>query len=296
MTDRSRRFATSLAALGAVLLAACSDEPPRPLPAGAFQLADPRLSESSGLVASRRFPDTFWSINDSGSFDVLYRVGARGEALGRVDLDGAWLRDAESLGLWRHGGQDWLLVADIGDNRAWRGSVALFGIAEPAPGQAEAPIAWSIRFRYPDGPRDAEAMAVDPRTGDALVLTKRDRPPRLYRVPLDLRATAGVHEAVFLGTLAAGVVEADVTGLDISTDGGTLVALTYRHLHQWRRTGDEAWRETLARTPETRALPAMAKAEAVAFVGANDGLAVTSEREPRPLWYASPGTQEHAAP
>lgn len=296
MIDGATAFPRLLAALVAVSMAGCSGEPPRPLPAGAFRLADPRLSESSGLVASRRFPGTLWSINDSGSFDVLYRVGTQGEALGRVALDGAWLRDAESLALWRHGGQDWLLVADIGDNRAWRGSVALFGIAEPAPGQDQATVAWSLRFRYPDGPRDAEAMAVDPLTGDALVLTKRDRPPRLYRLPLARRSLPGVHEAEFLGTARDGIVAADVTGLDVSPDGRALVALTYRHLHLWRRSGGETWAGTLARAPETRPLPEFRKAEAVAFVDDGDRLAVTSEREPRPLWYLEAASTGHAAP
>jgi len=267
-----------------LLLGACHDEPERPLPAGAFRMADDRLNESSGLVASMRQPGTLWSINDSGSFDRLYRVGPQGEALGRVSIDGAWLRDAESLALWRHAGQDWVLIADVGDNRQWRGSVAIHAVPEPAPDDESATVAWSIRFQYPDGPRDAEAVAVDVSADDLLVLSKRDEPPRLYRVSMDHLDEPGLRTAEFIGTANIGPDD-EVTGMDITPDGRTLAVVSYRRLFLWLREVDEDWATVVSRAPETVALPDLGKAEAVAFVGSDHRLAVTAERAPRPLWY-----------
>jgi hypothetical protein len=57
----------------------------------------------SGLVASHRQPGVLWSINDSGSFARLYRLGPEGQALGRVRVTGAWLHDTETLARWRAG-------------------------------------------------------------------------------------------------------------------------------------------------------------------------------------------------
>lgn len=267
-----------------LLLGACHDKPERPLPAGAFRLADDRLNESSGLVASMRQSGILWSINDSGSVDRLYRVGPRGEALGRVSIGGAWLRDAESLALWRHAGQDWVLIADVGDNRQWRGSVAIHAVPEPAPSDDSATVAWSIRFRYPDGPRDAEAVAVDVSADDLLVLSKRDEPPRLYRVPLDHLDEPGLRTAEFIGTANIGPDD-EVTGMDVASDGRSLAVVSYRRLFLWHREADENWATTMSRPPETRTLPNLGKAEAVAFIGGPHRLAMTAEREPRPLWY-----------
>jgi hypothetical protein len=45
-------------------------------------------------------------------------------------------------------------------------------------------VAWRVRFRFEDGPRDCEAMAVDPEQPRALLLSKRTEPPVLYELTL----------------------------------------------------------------------------------------------------------------
>lgn len=273
------------ATAGMVLaLAACAGSSDLPFPENAHRVQDTALSEMSGLVASHRQPGVLWSINDSGSFPRLYRLGERGEALGRVRVTGAWLHDTETLARWRGEGHDWLLIGDVGDNKARRDHVVVHAVAEPATAATRAPIAWSLRFRYPDGPRDAEGIAVDQQRGDLLVLSKRDEPPRLYRVPLAARDDDEVAVAEYLGSPAPDIIRGAVTGLDLGDDGRELVVLTYHGLYVWRRGGDEPWATVLARAPVAVERPAMAKAEAMALAPGGDRILVGSEKHPTPLW------------
>ena len=66
-------------------------------------------------------------------------------------------------------GRRLLLAGDIGDNHAVLPERAIFAIEEPTiPADADPaiplriPLAWTLRFTYPDGPRDAEGLAWDP--------------------------------------------------------------------------------------------------------------------------------------
>lgn len=291
----TRRLAALVPAL---CLAACSGGEAQRLPEGAHAVQDPALAEKSGLVASHRQPGVLWSINDSGNFARLYRLGSEGQALGRVWVSGAWLHDTETLARWRQPGRDWLLIGDVGDNRARRDHVVVHAVPEPDPAATHARIAWSLRFRYPDGARDAEGIAVDQSRGELLVLSKRDQPARLYRIPL---ATASANPVIadYLGSPRPGAIEGAVTGLDLSEDGRELVVLTYHGLYVWRRDGGEAWSRVLQRAPTALPRPAMHKAEAMALAATAGTVLVGSEERPTPLWtgrYSDPAAGAATSP
>jgi uncharacterized protein YjiK len=261
---------------------ACADEATAPLPTGAALVEDSALSEMSGLEASRRDAGVLWGINDSGSFPRLYRLDGRGRALGRVSVHGAFIRDAESLAMWQEPqGTEWILIGDVGDNRGWRDEVRVHAVAEPALGDTRARIAWTLRFRYPDGPRDAEGIAVDHREQQLLVLSKRDRPARLYSVPLAPGDRSRV--ASLVGELPADVVDGEVTAIDVSRNGRQLAVLSYRGLYLWTRDPGADWRDVLREAPREVPLPAMRKAEAMAFDHATTSIFVGSEKRPTAL-------------
>lgn len=276
-------LAGALAAAGLVVLSGCAEVNPHPLPEGAFLVEDSALSEMSGLEASVRDPGVLWSINDSGSRPRLFRLGRRGEDLGRVAVRGtSWLHDDwETLAVWREGDTDWLLLGDVGDNRERRGHVNVHAVREPAPGATEATVEWTLRFRYPGGPRDAEGITVDPGTGSLLVLSKRESPQRLYRVPLSAR---GAPEPVLAEPVAElPPLSAQATGLDITHDGRALVVLTYAAVYVWTRVDGQDWAAALASPAQRRVLPPMSKAEAMAAGPEPGVIYVGSERLPTPL-------------
>jgi len=97
---------------------------------------------------------------------------------------GARNRDWEDLAAFTWRDRNWIVIGDIGDNAARRRAVRLHLLPEPGPEDTTARPVASLTLMYPDGPRDAEGLAVDATTGTLYVLSKRDRPNRLYQLPL----------------------------------------------------------------------------------------------------------------
>lgn len=136
-------------------------------------IADPRITESSGLAASLRHPGVYWTHNDSGDGNRLYAIGPDGGTRATVTLAGADAVDWEAMALGRdEAGRPALYVGDIGDNDRRRGEVALYRIPEPETLADVTVTAVRYRVRYADGPRDAEAMLIDPRTNTVYIADK----------------------------------------------------------------------------------------------------------------------------
>ena len=158
------------------------------------RLRDHKLTEASGLAVSLRDPELLWLINDSGAPAIVHLTDTQGMARGFLTLKGIKNTDWEDLAAFTFDGKAQLLIADTGDNNARREQVTLPIIAEPRPTPLEAPLGlslepdWSIRFRYEDGPRDCEGIAVDPNSRSILLLT-------LFAIPT-ATATPLPHTAV----------------------------------------------------------------------------------------------------
>ena len=157
--------------------------------------------------------------------------------------------------------------------------------------------AWRIDFRYPDGPRDVEAVAVDIANERVIMLTKRDLPPVLYEVPLRPAADETLT-ATRLGTIKSlppptrqdleqAIFTKDwhwqATGMDLSADGGLAVILTYRAVYVYRRGPGESLYESLSGRPYGLGLGNFRDAESVAFSADGESIFVTVERRHAPL-------------
>jgi hypothetical protein len=266
-----------------------------PITAGALEA--PPHAETSGITFSRRAPDILWTHDDSGGAPILYAVDSTGRKRGALHLKGASSEDWEDVASFERAGKAWLLVADIGDNDAKRSSVLIHVVAEPAPERLkpnealEDSPAYSLRIRYADGPRDCEAVAVDPVEGAIYLLTKRDEVPRLYRVPLAASREKHVV-AQFLGTVPriVGTASLDTmvkrlagkrfswpTGMDIAADGRAAVVLTYGEILLFTREGTEAWPDTFKRAPLRLPFHGLPQAEAVCFSRDGKSIYVASE-------------------
>jgi hypothetical protein len=183
----------------------------------------------------------------------------------------------------------YLVVADVGDKEAKRKVVTLFILEEPPLLQdrlleTASPIAWKIDFRYPDGPRDCESIAVDPILGKIILLSKRTTPPELYESPLKPKV-AGVQIAKKLGPaivpILSGVprhpVGTQPTSMDISPYGKTAAILTYVGLFVYPRLLEKSWAQALNRQPQHLGPHFLPQAEATAFSADGKSLYCTSE-------------------
>src|SRR5205085_4228948 len=66
-------------------------------PARLADLEDRAITESSGIVASRRNPDIFWTHNDSGDGPLLYAFDRKGRSRGRWRVTDAQAIDWEDI-------------------------------------------------------------------------------------------------------------------------------------------------------------------------------------------------------
>lgn len=262
---------------------------------GTLQNSD--ISEANGLARSHRNEKILWAINDGGSPPTLYALGEDGSDLGSVRLSNASNVDWEDLASFESGSKSWLLVADIGDNEGVRNHATLYFVEEPLLPQEELEPARQISFVYPDGPRDAEAIAVDVEHQQVLILTKRAIPAVLYAVPLQPPMDEEVI-AKRLGEIASipQPTREDLdraipyndwywqpTGMDISKDGQSAVILSYSAIYKFERKAGESWFETMQSTPLRWPLGEIRGAEAVAFDDSGQSIFVTVEKHNAPL-------------
>jgi hypothetical protein len=299
--------------LASTLLLACTAQPP-PFAQLSGMLLDARLDEVSGLAASRVHEDVLWMLDDGGNDGRLFAVGSRGGLRATFRVAGVAKTDWEDIAAFELDGRRYLLVADTGDNGGLRRSLQLHVIEEPASldeAAQRAPLrpAWSIVFRWPDGARDCEAVAVDAQRGEILLVSKKRTPPELFALPLRPRDN-DVQVARRLGVLA-GVPVPDaealranprmarirhqVTAADIAPDGRRLAVMTYNEVLLYRRRGEESWDRAVARKPVVHDLPWLPQAEALGWDAAGRGLFATGEFAPAPLLYLNPGPGTSAA-
>src|SRR5436190_2052587 len=152
-------------------------------------IANSGITEASGIVASRINPNVLWTHNDSGHPAQVFPTTPAGANLGTYTVAGAGNTYWEdiALGPGPVAGTQYLYCGDIGDNNAVRSSIAVYRVPEPTVSDTQAAASVSLSgavkftFAYPDGPRNAESMFVDPLTRDLYIITKFDQPKHLYR-------------------------------------------------------------------------------------------------------------------
>lgn len=253
-------------------------ELPNPIPPGlCASYADPvvtgtisnsDLKETSGIAASRHHPGLLWMHNDSGGGAVVYAVDLAGNGLGRFELDvPAFDWEDIAIGPGADAASDYLYLGDIGDNLHIRSSITIYRITEPDPTPAGGTITAVTQYDlvYPDPGYDAEAMAVDPVTGDILIVTK----PGSGGDALIFRAPAGelADEAtIALESVATFPLESGtfVTGADIDRTGAAIVFRGYNQVWLWGRT-DIDFTDTFAAEPCRTPSTAEVQGEAIAF-------------------------------
>ena len=244
------------------------------------------LVELSGLAASNLRPNILWAINDGGDGAKLYALDTNGDHLGTVRIINAVNHDWEDMASFVHDGTAYLLIADVGDNFSQREFCKIYVVKEPAVDPSKngfnktATIAWQIRFRYEDGPRDCEAVAVDTLNRRILLVSKRNVPVVLYELPLK-PAQAGVDHisrrltSIFNLTLP--------TGMDLSPNQSAAVILNYRRSYFFKRRDGELWQRALGRAPQAVEFPSLKQQEAVCFSSDGKAIYIASEGTPTPL-------------
>ena len=208
-------------------------QPSKPLPPG--------LPESSGLAASRAHEGLLWTHNDSGDRSEVFAVDAAGGLHGVSNIVGARNDDWEDVAVGPCAAGSCLYVADTGDNERKREETYVYRVAEPEPGSPSA-RAERLTVRYPDHPRDTEAIFVLP-PGDVYLVTKgRQDSQTLYRY------RPGTVEKIVDLAPGPAAVQRQITAASASPSGEWVAIREYKLLSIYR-TADLLARNT---TPALR--------------------------------------------
>lgn len=260
------------------------------------------------MAPSRHRPDTVWVHNDSGHQPWLYAIDRQGRVLGQAAVHEVRNRDWEDLASFVWKGRSYLVIGDLGDNLARHREVRLHIVPEPRL-QANRVVEKQVRpigtitFTYPDGPRDAEALAADPAGHRFLVLSKREGRPQIYSVPMGLEPKrsplvaqpVAVWETPSLtvrlfsrAPVAAPLIASMPTAMDLAPDGRSLLVLDYSRVW-WVRFVPASLSPL---EPIALLAHGLDQAEAACFSSDGREIWVTTEGQPTLLKiYALPGSR-----
>jgi hypothetical protein len=235
-----------------------------------------QIDEASGVADSRSQPGNVWIEQDSGNPAELALLGYDGVLKGKISVPGFDNRDWEelSIGPGPKDGVNYMYIGEIGDNNANHAISQIYRLPEPASLQTPITQVERINFRYPDGPRDAEAMFVDPATKDIYIISKREEKVHLYSLPYPQDVNQ-VTVAKAYGELPITFV----TSAAISPDGAEMLVRTYTQVYYYKRDAGQSISDVLqfgnSRQLTIRAEP---QGEAICFDKDNKGFFTISER------------------
>jgi hypothetical protein len=261
------------------------------------------LLEISGIAASRERGGVLYVHNDSGDTPRFFAIDDQGRTLGEFTLSVERVNDVEDIATGPGpNGKSYVYVGDIGDNVArvglgiGRSEIRIFRVQEPAlleerGARQELTAVETLRFVYPDHPHDAEALFVDPLSGDLFVVTKEnDGKSRVFSAKAPLDATAPrTLEVVASLDFGRGLLEGNsmVTAADIAPDGRRILIRTYSGLFEWRREPEQSVAASLRGVPRAVPAPQEEQGEAVAFSSRQDGYFTVSEKAHQPLYFCA---------
>ncbi|WP_329519362.1 hypothetical protein [Spirillospora sp. NBC_01491] len=243
-----------------------------------FTVTDPRIGESSGLATSRRHKGVVYTHNDSGGRPEIFALGPDGRTRAVLTLAGAGARDWEAMAIGAdERGRPAIYVADIGDNLggAWP-YVTVYRIPEPAVMRTQTLRATAFRIKYEDGPRNAEAMMINPTTNRLYIASKLFS-GKLYEGPARL-STKGFNTMREVGDAPAIATDAA-----FAPDGRSYVIRTYFGARAYAVGADGRPGPSL----RSVSLPSQKQGESVTYTADGRSLLVGSEGTNQPVYQVS---------
>lgn len=237
-----------------------------------------QIDEASGLARSLINPEILYTHNDSGGENAIYAIDTKGQLRARIVIEGVQNRDWEEIATARDpiSGKAHIYIGEIGDNAARYSSVSVYRFPEPSlvSGDSLYTIKTydTITIQYEDGPRDAEAMFVQPQTGDLYIISKREDKVGIYRIPYP-QQTLKINTATKVGTMNMQWV----TAADISPNGRSILVKNYASVKRFKVGRKQSITEALSRRPKNMPYKIEPQGEAICFDHKGKGYYTLSE-------------------
>lgn len=242
------------------------------------------ITEASGITASRKNPGVFWTHNDSGGKSRVFAFDSLGRDLGFYYIAGIQNRDWEDIavGPGPIEGEQYLYIADIGDNSLHYDTKYIYRVREPHVSVDQTPIdtvlykVERLVFQYPDGNRNAETIMIDPLTLDIYIVSKESA-TKVYRAawPYTFHA-APTFDVDTLEVVTSFTFDTAVGG-DISPDGREILIKKYNVMYYWTRDEDQTIDEAFEADIRTVPYFIEPQGEAVCWASDSSGYYTLSE-------------------
>ena len=259
-------------------------------------LSSKQMDETSGIVASSINPDIYYVHNDSGDTSRFFAITPDGKLKTTIYFTGdktvpLGVRDCEDIavGPGPVKGKSYVYIGDIGDNDNRWDHITIYRIPEKkswVTDNLSNVTAVPIQFRYPDGPKDAEAMMVDPVEKLFYIVTKRTDTVTVYTAPLKTNPKDTVVLTKRARLFFPGFRPFKwITAGDISKDGQQVLLKSYEKVYYWRRKPHEHLWDAMVRKPKELSYKAEKQGEAIGFTPDGKGYYTTSEGVFAPIYY-----------
>lgn len=262
------------------------------------------LKEVSGMAASKVYPNTYYVHNDSGDTSRFFAVNQKGELKATYyfrgdDISYLGVTDCEdiTIGPGPEAGKDYIYLADIGDNAAFRSEVHIFRMEEPQSdsGAVQTIASQMFTLTYPNGAQDAETIMIDPVERLIYIVSKRQDSVIVYTAPLDLsdKRTIVLREVCKLYFEGKRHDKWIISG-GISQDGKQVMLKSTKKVYYWQRKNAEPVYETMQRTPLELPYEQHGQEEAICFSPDGNSYFITGEGQHAGIYHYDLSTQELA--
>jgi hypothetical protein len=214
----------------------------------------PDISESSGIIPSRLWPNVLWTHNDSGDPARIFAIDLEGNPIFPSFLDedtynglrigNAVNVDWEDIATDENGN---LYIAACGNNANMRRDLAIYKLPEPDPRTAILtryseiyPFSWPDQKRFPPEERNFDCEAIFWANGTLYLLSKHrsDTMTKLYKFDTlehDVQSTPSLIDSF--------EIMGQVTAADATRDSRKIAVLTYDNIWVFERNieDEDGW-------------------------------------------------------
>jgi hypothetical protein len=257
------------------------------------------MDEISGIAASGINKDLYYVHNDSGDTSRFFAILPTGEVKSTIYFKGdpkehLGVRDCEDIavGPGPVKGKSYVYMGDIGDNYSSGTYLTVYRMEEKRSWAkdsiANAADATPINLKYPDGPKDAETLMIDPVEKLMYIVTKRQDSVTVYSSPLNYKSNDTVVLTKRCKLFFPGYkLFKWITAGDISKDGQQVLIKSYTKVYYWQREGNEPIWKTIQRKPQILPYIQEKQGEAIGFTPDGKGYYTCSEGVYTPIYYYS---------
>ena len=241
------------------------------------KLTDKRLEEVSGAASSVKNKGKLWVHNDSGNGAEVFLVDTKLNILLTCNL-GIDNRDWEDIavGPGPERGKSYIYVGEIGDNNAKNQLKYIYRFEEPTWSEGQSSIEITdfdtIVFQLSDKRKDCETLLLDPNSKDLFIISKREEPVWMYKLPFPQSTTDTLTAEKLFSLPFTQIVAGDVSG-----DGNRILLKNYEHIYYWKTDKTTSLEELLRKKPFEIPYEIEPQGEAIAWARDISGFYTLSE-------------------